>query len=283
MKEAATIAPATFVTIPLSHYCEKARWALDRVALPYREEPHVPLLSRFAARRAAGGTVPVFIDGDLRLTESSAILKHADSIDPGALYPLDAARRAEVEALERRFDEDLGTHVRRWAYTHLLPEKALLRDLWSRRVPAREALWLPLIVPLARKLLRRAYKVTPAGAVRSSDRIREVFAEVSTRLQDGRRFLTGDRFTAADLTFAALAAPVVFAPECRAGRRHDSARDRSRSVRVGRLCNRARGHATRWVTKRRTHGATRVTVGNATGQVVKQLLSHCATKPAWMP
>jgi glutathione S-transferase len=207
---------AIFVTIPLSHYCEKARWGLDRVALPYREEPHVPLLSRFAARRAAGGTVPVFINGNLQLTESSAILRHADSVEPGVLYPLDALPRAEVETLERRFDEHLGTHVRRWAYSHLLPEKALLRDLWSRGVPKREAMWLPFIVPVARQLLRRAYKVTPAGAVRSSDRIREIFAEVATRLKDGRRFLTGDRFTAADLTFAALAAPMVFAPECRA-------------------------------------------------------------------
>ena len=23
------------ITIPISHYCEKARWALDRAALPY--------------------------------------------------------------------------------------------------------------------------------------------------------------------------------------------------------------------------------------------------------
>ena len=208
--------PATFVTIPLSHYCEKARWALDRVSLPYREEPHAPLLSRFAARRAAGGTVPVLIFGDLRLTESGAILRHADSTQPGALYPLEAPLRAEVTALERRFDADLGTHVRRWAYMHLLPEKTLLRDLWSRGVPPREAMWMPLVVPIARRLLRRAYKVTPAGAARSHERIREVFAEVAARLADGRRFLTGDRFTAADLTFAALAAPVVFAPECRA-------------------------------------------------------------------
>ncbi len=44
-------APAILITIPLSHYCEKARWALDRVALPYREEPHAPLLHRLATKR----------------------------------------------------------------------------------------------------------------------------------------------------------------------------------------------------------------------------------------
>jgi hypothetical protein len=48
--------PAILITIPLSHYCEKVRWALDRVALPYREEPHAPLLHWLATKRNEGGT-----------------------------------------------------------------------------------------------------------------------------------------------------------------------------------------------------------------------------------
>jgi glutathione S-transferase len=43
-----------------------------------------------------------------------------------------------------------------------------------------------------------------------------VFQQVGDRLGDGRRFLVADRFTAADLTFAALAAPVLLPDECRA-------------------------------------------------------------------
>ena len=31
------------ITIPPSHYCEKARWALDYARIPYREERHPPL------------------------------------------------------------------------------------------------------------------------------------------------------------------------------------------------------------------------------------------------
>ena len=50
------------VTIPISHYCEKVRWALERAGIPYREERHVQGIHRIAARRAGGGaTVPVLV------------------------------------------------------------------------------------------------------------------------------------------------------------------------------------------------------------------------------
>ena len=206
-----TAEPPVFITIPLSHYCEKARWALDRVALPYREAPHVPLLHRLATTRNDGGTVPVLVHGPLRFVDSTDILIHADSIRGGdLLYPRDAALRREVEALVDRFDKELGPHTRRWAYAQLLAQTQLLRKLWSRGVPRWEAGLLPLIVPLARALIRRGYRVTPESGRRSLDRVHGIFREVGERLGDGRRFLVGERFTAADLTFAALAAPVLF-------------------------------------------------------------------------
>ena len=205
-------APARFITIPLSHYCEKARWGLDRVGLRYREEPHAPLLSRLS-----GGTVPVLIHGKNRLLDSTDILVYADSACGGdLLYPRDAGLRREVDSLEERFDTELGTHTRRWAYAHLLPNAKLLRSVWSRGVPRLEALLVPVIAPMARNLVQAAYRITPETAQRSLGRVRGVFQEVDERLRDGRRFLVEQRFTAADLTFAALAAPVLFPAECRA-------------------------------------------------------------------
>jgi glutathione S-transferase len=209
--------PAILITIPLSHYCEKARWGLDRVALPYREEPHAPLLHRLATRRNDGGTVPVLVHGGNRYIDSSDILRHADEVCGGnLLYPRDAALRREVDEFEELFDMELGPHTRRWAYAYLLPQTKLIRDVWSRGAPRLEASLLPVITPLARRLVRMAYKITPQGAQRSLERVRGVFQQVDERLSRGRRFLAGERFTAADLTFAALAAPVLFPVECRA-------------------------------------------------------------------
>jgi len=208
--------PAILITIPLSHYCEKARWALDRVALPYREEPHAPLLHLLATKRNDGGTVPLLVHASWRFIDSTEILVHADNVcGGGLLYPRDAALRREVDALEERFDAELGPHSRRWAYAQLLSDAKLLRSVWSRGLPRLETSLLPMITPLARRLVRAAYKITPESARRSLERIQDVFRQVDERLC-GRRFLVGERFTAADLTFAALAAPVLFPVECRA-------------------------------------------------------------------
>ena len=50
------------ITIPMSHYCEKARWALDRLGLRYVEERHLQV---FHYPRtywfSRGPTVPVLI------------------------------------------------------------------------------------------------------------------------------------------------------------------------------------------------------------------------------
>ena len=46
--------PNVLITIPISHYCEKARWALDRAGVDYEEHPHLQLIHRIAVRRAGG-------------------------------------------------------------------------------------------------------------------------------------------------------------------------------------------------------------------------------------
>jgi glutathione S-transferase len=58
-------------------------------------------------------------------------------------------------------------------------------------------------------MLRRGLKLDLAGAERSRAVIDRTFGEVGERVKDGRRYLCGERFTAADLTFASLAAPIV--------------------------------------------------------------------------
>lgn len=121
-----------------------------------------------------------------------------------------------MNAFEQRFDTELGPHARRWAYVHWLPHPELIRSLWLSGVPSIEAGLFPLMLPLVRRLVGVAYKTTPDGGRRSFERARGVFRQVDEHLRDGRRFLVGERFTAANLTFAAPAAPMLLPAECRA-------------------------------------------------------------------
>ena len=55
--------------------------------------------------------------------------------------------------------------------------------------------------------------VTPARAARAWERTREAFGEMDQLLADGRRYLTGETLTFADITFASLGALAVLPPE----------------------------------------------------------------------
>lgn len=199
------------VTISVSHYCEKARWALQRTGIPYEEEGHLPILHSPAVRRVGGRrSTPVLKTASGVLTDSTDILRWADQQRPGLLF---SEQRGEEEALEEHFDEQLGPAARRVAYFHLLPHRTLTLRLLDTGVPSWEIWFLRIFFPVAAALLRRGLKIDAAGSERSLKKVRAVFDEVDQQLADGRPYLCGQRFSAADLTFAALASALVLPPE----------------------------------------------------------------------
>jgi glutathione S-transferase len=200
------------VTIPISHYCEKARWALDRAGVSYRERAHVQAIHRIATRRAGGGlTAPVFVCEDGVFSDSADILSWADAQAPRGreLYPKDPDGAARVRMLETDFNARLGPHSRRWMYQQLRGHRDLALAYGCAGIPAWERATLRLGYPLLIAIVARVLDVTPAKAVESEIEVRAMFDAVAERIADGRPYLCGDKFTAADLTFSALAAPVL--------------------------------------------------------------------------
>jgi glutathione S-transferase len=201
------------ITLPSSHFCEKARWALDHAGLSYRELGFAPVVHKAAVRIHGSRTAPILV-GKQTLRQSSDIVRLASSAAaPGRrLYPADADARREIEDVVARLDETLGLQVRLWFYC------------WAVADPRRFDDWVSLGLGRPQRLLVRVLSRRMAILIadilsiteRTGDEARELIdAEldtVSATLADGRRYIGGDGFSAADLTFAALTGPLLYPP-----------------------------------------------------------------------
>jgi glutathione S-transferase len=207
---------AVLITIPISHYCEKARWALDRAGTPYLEQRHVQGVHRVAARRAGGGdTVPVLVTDREVLGESEQIVAWADRHLPEQqrlFAPEPGEREAEL-SLCRGFDERLGPSGRRLMYVHMLRQRRLAIQFNNQGVPRWEARLVRWGWPAITRLIARVLQITPGIEAEDEAAVTSEFDHVARLLSDGRSYLGGERFGAADLTFAALAAPVLVPPQ----------------------------------------------------------------------
>jgi glutathione S-transferase len=95
----------------------------------------------------------------------------------------------------------------------MLPEKPLMLRFNNAGVPCWEARTLTTLWPVIVKWANRHLGITADTPREDEAATRRAFDAMAERLADGRRHLCGDRFTAADLTFACLSAPVVVPPE----------------------------------------------------------------------
>jgi glutathione S-transferase len=203
--------PVRLITIPVSHYCEKIRWALTRLQIPFVEERHMPPFHQLATRRVGGQSVPVLITSTITLTDSAEILKYLDSIAPdrSKLYPTNPAQRQQVEDLVELFDSKLAPAVRQWFYYYAFSQAQLIQPLWCQGVPWYERIFFPAVFGWMRSTVFQLYTINAESANASHQSICQIFETVESLLADGRTYLVGERFSAADLTFATLAAGAV--------------------------------------------------------------------------
>jgi glutathione S-transferase len=181
---------------PLSLFTAKVRIALDEKGLPY-ERIEVPwsLAARYEPKhpevvaRNPKAQVPVLVDGELTVYDSTQILEYLEERYPEpALYPRDVAGRARCRRLEAAADE------------------ILFPPLWD--------------------LIEEGFYPSPAGG-RSGERLARAHAALAReqrqldRELEGRLHLCGDRPSVADIaSFVVLSAAASLGapppPECAA-------------------------------------------------------------------
>lgn len=198
------------IAIALSHYCEKVRWAMDYLDIDYTEENHAPPFHRQYTSRYGGTTVPVLVTVDKALTNSQDILQYLDSIsETKKLYPKNPQLRDRVAKLERLFDDRLGVATRIWGYYYAIQKPLTVAIAWGIKAPSIEKIKTIAAFPKIPQLLQQSYNITSETKNIALENVREIFAIVSDELSSDRQYLAGDCLSAADITFAALASPVL--------------------------------------------------------------------------
>ena len=102
--------PLTVIGTPVSPYVRKVLAVLELKGLAWRIDPLVPFLGNDAFTRLSPlRRIPVLIDGDLVLSDSSVITEYLDERHPGtALMPRAVADRARCRWLEEFADTRLA-------------------------------------------------------------------------------------------------------------------------------------------------------------------------------
>lgn len=205
--------------IDISHYAEKARWALDhkeidhvrRSALP---GTHIPIA--LFLTRGEHPTIPVLQMDGRAIGDSTAIIaaleaKHLDR----PLYPSTPDERSRALELEDWFDENLGPHARLLPFYELIQEPELFAEVAAESVPGPLGKVKPVVGAYGRVYTSLRWGANSGDdAQRAREAIVAALNKLEAELEQGSGgFLVGDQLTVADVTAASLFYPIVVPPE----------------------------------------------------------------------
>jgi glutathione S-transferase len=200
--------------LDISHFNEKARWALDYKRIPHERKSVFPGMQEVRARMLRGGTstLPVIdIDGT-RIGDSTRIIEELERRWPDPpLYPADPDERKRALELEDFFDEHCAHELRRVMFDPILEHPELMAEATGtdRR---RGGSVVKVLYPVVQRAVRFKYDVNAESAAEA----RAVVLAAMDRIEEERGpsgYLVGDSFTVADLTAAAIFSPLVEPPE----------------------------------------------------------------------
>lgn len=201
--------------IKVSHYNEKARWALDYKGIPHRRRTPMPLFGSLpmALLMTRRPTFPVLRLDGRAIGDSTAIIAALEQRWPDPpLYPADPAERARALELEEWFDEQLAPALRRVVWFHLSQQpSAFLQAAFPTSSPLVRGALRPGAF-LAARGTRLRYGVNEASAAEARATVLAAMERIEAEVGPSG-YLVGDAFSVADLTAATLSTPFIRPPE----------------------------------------------------------------------
>ena len=200
---------------PISHYCEKIRWAMDHKGLEYKLKNLLPGLHLKTTRKMAKkSSVPILVDTNKQglpeqIQNSHIILNYLDETYPEkSLSPKNAEQLEQALAWEKYCDVEIGVHVRRYCYHFLLSKPKIVIPLLASGGPWWGGLFLKLSFSKIEPIMRKTMAIDEEGAKKSQEHIQQAIDKLHAAYQENV-FLVGNQFTRADLTAASLLAPLI--------------------------------------------------------------------------
>jgi glutathione S-transferase len=200
-----------------SPFCIKVRAVLHLKDLPYEVVEVLPLLTQHQVERASGQRrVPVLVDGDTTVADSTEIALYLDTLRPDPpLLPADPAARRRALLWEDWADDTLAFPIRALAFDAVRRDPALGREQLPPFGNAAVDLLIPRFVPLVTRALIRHYRISDDEIRRARPRLERALDLLTDELQ-GRSFLVGDHISLADIGVASILRNVDTIPDVRA-------------------------------------------------------------------
>ena len=202
--------------IEVSHYNEKARWALDYKGVPHRRKAPMPMAHMawaLAMTRGRGKTFPILkVNGDT-IDDSTRIIARLEQDYPEPpLYPEDPDERRRALALEEFFDEELAPHLRRAAFALATRDAETFAWIAAPRAGRFVHTGFKGATAIAGPITRMRYGINDESAATGKEKTTAAFERLEAEIGPSG-YLVGNTFTVADLTAAALFFPLVRPPE----------------------------------------------------------------------
>jgi glutathione S-transferase len=196
-----------------SHYCEKARWALDFKGIAYTPRHLLPGFHLLTTRKLAPQSfLPILKTDDAVIQGSTEIINFLDQTFPGpSLTPPDPKNATGAIEWEKYLDEEIGVTLRLWFYYYTLPDRHRSLTFLCQDAPWLQRSLFAFSFATIRRAMTKMMNISAETASVAEQRFLLVFDRLDKALERGP-FLVGNRFSRADLTACALLWPL-----CRPG------------------------------------------------------------------
>ena len=194
----------------VSHFNEKARWALDYKGIEHVRHslvpgPHKPKIKKLSGQEQ----VPVLRFDGMVVAGSNAIIDFVErEIPEPPLCPRDPATRKRALEIQAKFDDEIGPAIRLAMFHELLADPGYFTRLFTWDQSAFVRIGYRAIFPAVKLIMSREMKITPENAARGLEVTRSGLDFV-VKESAATGYLAGDRFSVADLAAASLLAPAV--------------------------------------------------------------------------